>query len=74
MRIKPTLLVNLHTEEGRGMFQLDLGAFSADELRFMVGVFDDSNKEPVLFDLEPTGDGRFKMTFTIGAKAILEAL
>ena len=66
MKIKPTLTVNLHSEDGRGMFQLDLGAFSTPELQFMTRIFNGAEDAPVLFDVEPTGDGRHRMTFTVG--------
>jgi hypothetical protein len=65
MKTKPTMHVNLHCEEGRGMFQLDLSSFLGQEREFMLKVFDEAEKGAELTVL-PTEDGRFAMIFTVG--------
>ena len=67
MKIKPTLHVNLHCQEGRGMFQLDLESLLPLEIEFLLRIFEKSNKgEAVEFGVEQTIDGRPVMRFTIG--------
>ena len=68
MKIKPTLTVNLHCEEGRGMFQLDLESFNTAEREFMVKLFKRS-EEGASFVVDQTPDGRQCMRFTLGAVA-----
>jgi len=65
MKVKPTLTVNLHCEEGRAMFQLDLESFNSAEREFMVRAFKRA-EEGASFVVDQTEDGRQCMKFTLG--------
>jgi hypothetical protein len=70
MKTKPSMHVNLHCEEGRGMFQLDLSSFTSEERQFMLRVFEEGEKgSAVAFDVQMANDGRYRMTFLVGAAA-----
>ena len=67
MKVKPSMHVNLHCEEGRGMFQLDLSGFTSQERIFLLSMFKNAEKgSAVAFDVSGTADGRQRMTFIIG--------
>ena len=67
MRTKPTLIINLHCEEGRGMIQMSLDSFSKVERAFMVSLFGKAEQgSAVDFCVGDTPDGRHCMQFTVG--------
>lgn len=67
MKVKPSMHVNLHCEEGRGMFQLDMSGFTSQERIFLLSMFKNAEKgSAVAFDVSGTADGRQRMTFIIG--------
>ena len=67
MKIKPTIHLDLRTEHGRRTVELSLGAFTADELRFLVTTFARADKgSAVEFEVGKTEDGRDCMQFVIG--------
>jgi hypothetical protein len=71
VKVKPTLIVNLHCEEGRGMFQLDLDSFTSQELEAMTRLMGLA-KGGCDFAVEPTKDGRQRMIFTLGEAMVVQ--
>ena len=72
MKTKPTLTVNLHCEEGRGFFQLDLSSLYDNERAFLTKVFEKSDKgNEVEFGVDTLEDGRPILQFTLGKKNLV---
>jgi len=72
MKTRPTLTINLHANEGRGMVQLGLDDFNSAEREFMVRLFGIAEKEGVSFEVAEIEDGRQQMKFTIGTPYVDE--
>lgn len=67
MKTKPTIYINLHCEEGRGVFQLSLADFTAPERHLLVNLF---KEKAVEFAVGKADDGRSVMQFTIGTPIV----
>ena len=68
MKIKPTIAINLHCEEGRAMTQLDLSGILPEERTSLCKILD---MQDVEFGVGIEEDGRMSMKFIFGVKAVV---